>query len=73
MPDNGNDQIPDVKSGHGAWDAVIAGLQTVRDILNDWRVMVTLLIVILLWAGRVAAPELGAMVEGWIRAWKCLP
>jgi len=67
MPDNnGSGPAP----GHNAWDALIAFFATIKDILNDWRVMVTLLIVILLLVGKVAAPEIGAMVEGWIRAWK---
>lgn len=66
-PDNnGNGITP----GHTAWDALIAFFGTVKAILDDWRVMVTLLLVIVLMAGRIAAPEIGAMVEGWIRAWK---
>ena len=62
-----------VEPGHTGWDFFIAITYTIRAILDDWRVMVTLLTVILLLAGKVAAPELGAMVEGWIRAWKCMP
>ena len=70
MPDdNGNNIAP----GHNAWDAFIAFMATVKDILNDWRVMVTLLIVLLLLVGKVAAPEVGAMVESWIRAWRGQP
>lgn len=70
MPDeNGNGTAP----GHNAWDVCVVGINAVRDILNDWRVMVTLLIVLLLFAGKVAAGDLGPMVEGWIRAWKGVP
>lgn len=71
MPDDDNGLPP--KGSANAADVLITLIKAIEDILNDWRVMVTLLVVILLAAGKIAGPEVGAIVEGWIRAWRGQP
>ena len=66
-----DDPVPEVPTNcKGPWDVIIALIQAVRDILNDWRVAVTLLIVALLWAGKVAGPEIKDFAIGVIMAWR---
>lgn len=71
MPDENGNEVQ--TNGRGPWDVVIALIQAVRDILNDWRVASILLIVVLLFAGKVAGAELMEGIESWIRAWRCQP
>jgi hypothetical protein len=70
MPDDPNRIDNEAAKGTGPWDACIVFIEAVRDILNDWRVAVTLLIVALIWAGKVAGPDIADFAVRVIGAWK---
>ena len=65
MPDDNGNRKP-----AGPWDVLVHLVDAVRDILNDWRVAVALLIVALLWAGKVAGPEISEFAVNVIEAWR---
>ena len=70
MPDDNGNGTDTPTKGTGPWDVCIVAIQAIRDILNDWRVAVTLLIVALLWAGKVAGPDIADFAVRVIEAWR---
>lgn len=65
MPEDNESRKP-----AGPWDVLVHLIDAVRDILNDWRVAVTLLVVALMWAGKVAGPEMAEFAVNIIKAWR---
>lgn len=60
--------------GAGFWDVAIELVRALRDIFNDWRVatafLVTVVVAVLLIAGKLAGAELFEGIKGWICAWR---
>lgn len=72
VDENGsNEERP---AGSTGWDVAIEIVRAIRDIFNDWRVatafMVTVVVAVLLIAGKLAGAELFEGVKGWICAWR---
>jgi hypothetical protein len=72
MPDK--DQVPETRTNGATWaDVAIHIIDAIRDILNDRWVILGIIALALLWAGKLTSGDLGPMVEGWIRALKGVP
>lgn len=70
MPDdNGNGITP----GHTTADVLIAAINAIRDIFNDWRVILMMAVVILLVLNKMTGSLVFEGLQGIVRAWKCQP
>lgn len=69
MPDNDEN----VTAGHTTADVLIAGINAVRDILNDWRAILLIAVVVLIVLNKMTGSAMLEGLQGLVRAWKCQP
>jgi len=63
----------EVGTGHTAADVMIAGINAVRDILNDWRAILLIAVVVLIILNKMTGSAMLEGLQGLVRAWKCQP
>lgn len=67
--DNGNG----LAKGHNTSDVLIAGINAIRDIFNDWRAILLVALVVLMVANKMTGSLVFEGIQGIVRAWKCQP
>ena len=67
MPDD------DSKVGATTADVLIEAIRAVRDIFNDWRVILLISVVVLLVLNKMTGSLVFEGIQGIVRAWKCQP
>jgi hypothetical protein len=73
MPDDDLTDMSSEGTGHNAADVLIAGINAVRDILNDWRAILLLSVVVLMVLNKMTGSLVFEGLQGIVRAWKCQP
>ena len=58
-------------TGHTTADVLIAGINAMRDILNDWRAILLIAVVVLIVLNKMTGSAMLAGLQGLVRAWKC--
>lgn len=68
MPDE-----EEVTHAHTKADVWVAGINAVRDILNDWRAIMLIAIVVLMVANKLTGSIVLEGLANIVRAWRCSP
>lgn len=66
-PEDGNG----LKAGHNTSDVLIAAINAVRDIFNDWRAILLVALVVLMVANKMTGSLVFEGLQGLVRAWRC--